>query len=161
MIDIHVMSNICHVMSNICHVCAKGAAPTDYGYHEWHIKHTPVCQLNFTGSANAMEIEAARIMFNRFEVYNLRYTQILCDGDSKTVTSLNASKIYNEVILKENCVNHVRKRLYNGIDKAKQNSKGNKQHLSGKGRITQKLQKQLSVSYMHAIKDGAHDVNNM
>ena len=37
---------------------------------------------------------------------------------------MNASKIYNEVILKEDCVNHMGKRLYNGIEKAKQNSKG-------------------------------------
>ena len=62
------------------------------------------------------------------------------------------------MILKEDCVNHVGKRLYNGIEKAKQNSKGSKQHLSGKGRITQK---QLSVSYMQELKDGAPDVNNM
>ena len=68
-----------------------------------------------------MEIEASRIMFGRSEeVYNLRYAWILCDGDVKTVTSLNASKIYNELIVKEDSVNHVGKRLYNGIEKAKQ-----------------------------------------
>ena len=69
-----------HVMSSICHVCAKGPATTDDGYHEWHTKHTPVCQRNFTGSANSMEIEAAKIMFGKSEeAHNLRYTRILCD----------------------------------------------------------------------------------
>ena len=34
-------------------------------------------------------------------------------------------------------------------------------HLTGRGRITQKLQKQLSVSYAQALKDGAPDVDKM
>ena len=101
-------------------------------------------------------------MFQRsIELYKCRYTRILCDGDAKAVTSLNNANIYTEPIVKEDCVNHVSKRLYNGIERLKQSSKGSKHHLSGKGRITQKLQKQLSISYSQALKDAAPDVQDM
>ena len=76
--------------------------------------------------------------FHLIQLYNARYIRILCDGGAKTVASLNNSHIYEDPIIKEDCVNHVSKRLYNGIEKLKQASKGTKPHLSGKGRMTQK-----------------------
>ena len=141
-----------YVMSNYCSICCKGTS-----------KHVHYCQKNFDGSATAMEVEAASIMFSRsIELYNLRYIRILCDGDAKTVATLNDSNVYEDIlIIKEDCVNHVSKRLYSGIERLKKSTKGTSQHLSGKGRVTQKLQKQLSVSYGQALKDGAPDVHKM
>ena len=151
-----------HIMSNFCIGCDKGPKSGDPSYDAWLSAHKTLCQKNYSGSACAMEVEAAKVIFRRsVDQYNLKYTRVLCDGDAKTVTTLNNAKIYTDTIVKEDCVNHVSKRLYNGIEKAKQASKGTKHHLSGKGRITQKLQKQLSVSYGQALKDGAPDVHCM
>ena len=151
-----------YVMSNYCFVCAKGLATSDANYDAWYNNHRTVCQKNFSGSSHAMEFEAAKVMFQRsIGLYKFRYTRILCDGDAKAVTSLNNANIYTEPIVKEDCVNHVSKRLYNGIERLKQSSKGSKHHLSGKGRITQKLQKQLSISYSQALKDAAPDAQYM
>ena len=78
------------------------------------------------------------------------------------MTTLNDSNVYKDiVIMKEDCVNHVSKRLYSGIERMKKCTKGTSQLLSGKGRVTQKLQKQLSVSYDQALKDGAPDMHKM
>ena len=145
-----------HIMSNFCIGCDKGPKSSDPSYDAWLSAHKPLCQKNYSGSAWRLEVEAAKVIFRRsVDQYNLKYTRVLCDGDAKTVTTLNNAKIYTDTIVKEDCGNHVSKRLYNGIEKAKQASKGTKHHLSGKGRITQKLQKQLSVSYGQALKDGA------
>ena len=101
-----------HVMSNYCFVCAKGLATSDANYDAWYNNHRTVCQKNFSGSSHAMEVEAAKVMFQRsIELYTFRYTRILCDGDAKAVTSLNKTNIYTEPIVKEDCVNHVSKRL--------------------------------------------------
>lgn len=88
--------------------------------------------------------------------------RVLCDGDAKTTGSLNANKVYGDKeISKVDCINHVSKRLYKGIETAKVSSKGTEHHLSGKGRVTKKLQKQLSVSYTQALKDNAPNVDKM
>ena len=145
-----------HIMSNFCIGCDNGPKSSDRSYDAWLSAHKPLCQKNYSGSAWRLEVEAAKVIFRRsVDQHNLKYTRVLCDGDAKTVTTLNNAKIYTDTIVKEDCVNHVSKRLYNGIEKTKQASKGTKHHLSGKGRITQKLQKQLSVSYGQALKDGA------
>ena len=99
----------------------------------WKILHTvpgkPSCKKIY--NSGAMEVEAAKRICQL--TYNLRYTTILCDGDAKTVTTLNNAAIYDTVIHKEDCVNHVAKRLYNGIESAKLASRGTKDHLAGKG----------------------------
>ena len=105
--------------------------------------------------------EHAKIMFQlSVEQYKLCHMSVLCDGDAKTISSLNNEGIYMDEILKEDCVNHVNKRLYKSIEKAKQDSKGTKHHLSGKGKVTKELRKR-SNSYAKALKDRAPDVKKM
>ena len=150
------------VLSNYCKSCKSAPDVNDPAYNAWLENHKSTCQKNYSGSSGAMEVEAAkRICQRSVDKYNLRYTTILCDGDAKTVTTLNNAGIYNTVIHKEDCVNHVAKRLYNGIESAKLASRGTKDHLAGKGRITKKLQKRLFVSYGQALKNGAPDVSEM
>ena len=70
-----------------------------------------------------MELASARAICERsIDKYKLRYNNILCDGDAKTVIALNDAKIYDQQIQKEDCVNHVTKRLYNGIEALKTKS---------------------------------------
>ena len=48
-----------------------------------------------------MEVEASKVLFGRSVVrHNLRYQICLCDGDAKTIHTLNSMKIYTEEIKK-------------------------------------------------------------
>lgn len=61
-----------------------------------------------------MEVEAARVLWRRsVQRHKLRYTTLLSDGDAKTFAELTKIKPYGEDIEidKEECINHVSKRL--------------------------------------------------
>ena len=67
-----------------------------------------------SGSSGMMEVEAARVLWQRsVERYKLRYTVLLSDSDAKTFNELTAIKPYGDEVPveKEECVNHVSKRL--------------------------------------------------
>ena len=68
--------------------------------------------INYTGSSNAMEVEAACRLRQRSEDHHdLRYTGFLSDCDSKAHKAVCDLDIYPEFILKEECINHVHKRM--------------------------------------------------
>ena len=53
-------------------------------YKEWYQTHAQSCQINYTRSSNAMEMEGAkRIWSCSVEKNNMRYVRMLGDGDSK------------------------------------------------------------------------------
>ncbi len=85
----------------------------DENFDEWLQSHSEKCSKNYEGSANSMEMECAKRIWERSEeTHKLRYTTILSDGDSKTYDSLVQNKVYGETeIKKEECVNHVAKRM--------------------------------------------------
>jgi hypothetical protein len=60
-----------------------------------------------------MEVAAADVLWRRSEALGMRYTTLLSDGDAKKYNHLNATKVYvnSTHIEKEECVNHVAKRL--------------------------------------------------
>ncbi|GFX94642.1 uncharacterized protein TNCV_3088711 [Trichonephila clavipes] len=65
-----------------------------------------------------MEMEAAAILWQRsIKECNMRYTCILSDGDSKTFQHLMSLNIYGKgkPIKKEECINHISKRLGTGL----------------------------------------------
>ena len=104
------------VLSTYCRGCSKAPAKDSPLYEAWQDKHLPTCDLNHFGSANSMEVASALKIFKRsIACYNLRYTQVLCDGDAKTIASLNKEHVYDIAIEKEDCVNHVAKRMSKGI----------------------------------------------
>lgn len=153
------------VLSNYCQGCAVGPKPGDDNYEEWLEKHKPQCQKNTDANAGQMEVEAARIMFERsFTKYKLRYINVLCDGDSRTYLALTQDKVYGYMVIKkQECVNHVKKRmgtsLRNLLDEHK--SKGRGLSMGGKGRLTQGLIKKLTNYYGWAIKSHPNDVPGM
>lgn len=63
-----------------------------------------------------METEAAERMWRRSEDMGFRYTSIISDGDSKSHENFQSLQIYGEGIAidKQECVNHVAKRLGTG-----------------------------------------------
>ncbi|KAJ4431994.1 hypothetical protein ANN_20606 [Periplaneta americana] len=85
-------------------------------YKQWYQSHKDagVCEKNFDGSSNAMEMKAAEILWTRsIRLCNMRYTTLLSDGDAKTHHHLQQLQVYGEGIdiRKEECVNHVAKRV--------------------------------------------------
>ncbi|KAJ4446482.1 hypothetical protein ANN_13178 [Periplaneta americana] len=85
-------------------------------YKQWYQSHKDagVCEKNFDGSSNAMEMKAAEILWTRsIRLCNMRYTTLLSDRDAKTHHHLQQLQVYGEGIdiRKEECVNHVAKRV--------------------------------------------------
>ena len=99
-------------MSNFCLKC-KIASEDSGATDEWKAAHAENCLKNFTGSANAMEVEAAKRIWQRsIEKHKFRYITILLDGDSKSILALAESNVYGDKpIHKKESVNHVSKRI--------------------------------------------------
>ena len=66
---------------------------------------------------------------------------MLCDGDSKSFNTVSVSKVYgdNVEITKEDCVNHVAKRMGTALRNLKAEAKAQKQPISGKGKLTEDM----------------------
>lgn len=64
--------------------------------------------------------EGARKIFTRsVDKYKLRYSTVISDGDSKTVSTLNREEVYGEVqIKKHECVGHNTEKGYNKPEKS-------------------------------------------
>ncbi|GBN94037.1 hypothetical protein AVEN_128683-1 [Araneus ventricosus] len=83
-----------------------------------HEAHKPECSENYVGSSNAMEVKAAEILWKRsVENCVMRYMSVLSDDDSKTYQDLLEFDVYDDSmnISKEECLNHVAKRLGTGL----------------------------------------------
>ncbi|KAA0198962.1 hypothetical protein HAZT_HAZT010739 [Hyalella azteca] len=103
------------VLSNFCHLCsAKKATLSSDEFALWMRTHTR-CKKNFEGKAGAMEKEATVKIWNRSTQLGLLYVTFLGDGDSaayKAVTEMNdGAGPYDVPVQKEECINHVSKRL--------------------------------------------------
>ncbi|GFS11484.1 hypothetical protein ElyMa_003087600 [Elysia marginata] len=127
-VDFHVMSSYCQ----LCTVVGDPFSKSDpKAYEEWlqHHQSTTLCSRNHDGTAGYMEICGAVTMWGRSLQHKMRYTQFVGDGDAKTIAAVNGRKFYGDVVVtKEECVNHVSKRLNAGLRKlvssmSKQNPK--------------------------------------
>ncbi|XP_075736299.1 uncharacterized protein LOC119161920 [Rhipicephalus microplus] len=107
------------VLSNFCLACSLH---NDMGGDEetWQAFHHPVCEKNCDCSSHAMEAEAAVRIWQRTVDYEtpLRFTIFLSDGDSKAYNGVCDANVYPDTpIEKEECTNHVAKRLGTGLRK--------------------------------------------
>lgn len=107
------------VISNYCLTCSRHK---DMGPDEevWQAFHGPVCEKNADCSSHAMETEAAMRIWQRTLTYDtpLHFMTFLSDGDSKAYSAVAESKVYGAVnIEKEDCTNHVAKRLGTALRK--------------------------------------------
>ena len=76
-IDYHVMSKHCTACQ-----CWENQDRSSDEYKTWKKGH--VCDINFTGSAPAMEPYGTLELFKRSLSFKLCYTNLFSDGDSKT-----------------------------------------------------------------------------
>lgn len=157
------------IMSKYCSEC--NAAKRDLGsktveFSIWFESHKPECAANFSGSSNAMEMKAAEILWKRsVDVCNMQYTTVLSDGDSKTFQHLLSLNVYGEdvKISKEECINHVAKRLGTGLRNKVAEWRGKGVTLGGKkeGSLKEDTILKLTNFYRKSIKDNVPDVQKM
>lgn len=159
------------LVSKYCHMCCVRA--DEYGegtatFLAWKKKHEELgeCNINFDGSSNAMEKEVAGILWRRSEQEcKMRYTVMLGDGDAKTFDYLVGEEIYGEGVelVKEECTNHVEKRLGTALRNLVQTEKARGVTLGGRGQATLKVDNinKLQSYYRLAIQKNAPDVQAM
>lgn len=152
------------VLCKFCHTSAK--AKQSFGeksqeYKDWHKDHQPQCQSSYDGSSPAMEVTAADILWKRSLTFKMRYTTLLSDGDSKTFNHLVNSEVYGPdiTIVKEECINHVAKRLGTSLRKLVKDNKtlGVTKHGSLKDVTITKLTRY----YQNAIRSNMNDRDSM
>lgn len=117
------------VLSNYCHTCARLATSRKRGciseakYTQRIESHN--CGKNFNGRSGAMETEAAVRLWQRSEeTMCLRYKVFVGDGDSSAYNGLvrmnNGKGPYETMLVeKQECLNHVGKRLGTRLQKLK------------------------------------------
>lgn len=147
------------VYSNFCAGCERGPKDDDPSYPSWKESHR--CQKNTDKKAGEMEVLAGLTLFQRsLEKHGLRYTTMLSDGDSRTYLALLESNVYGYIkIEKEDCVNHVEKRMGTSLRTAIGNHRGSRsESLGGKGKLTADLVTKLTSYYGWALKSHKGDV---
>ncbi|GFW97186.1 uncharacterized protein TNCV_631911 [Trichonephila clavipes] len=161
-VDFEVLSKCCHE----CSMAAKDMGEASPEFQIWKSGHSEKCQKNFDGSSGSMEMHAAYILWNRsISDCTMRYTTVLCDGDAKTHQHLNEKKVYGDdvVIVKEECVKHVAKRLGTALrNKVKEwRSKGVTLGGRKQGSLTDATITKLQNFYRKAIVDNVPEVEKM
>lgn len=123
-VDYEILSKYCHM----CTYTSNELGSDSPEFHIWYEGHKGECNKNFDGTSGAMEVQIADILWKRsVKESACRYTTILSDGDAKVFKHLTDEKIYDTPIEKEDCINHVKKRmgtaLRNAVQTAKQKGK--------------------------------------
>ncbi|XP_077517442.1 uncharacterized protein LOC144128181 [Amblyomma americanum] len=108
------------VLSNFCLACSRHKALPNEDI--WQAFHGPVCERNVDCSSHAMEAEAAVRIWRRSQSYDtpLQFKKFLSDGDSKAYAAVVEANVYGGAIEKEDCTNHVAKRLGTALRKLKE-----------------------------------------
>lgn len=91
-----------------------------------------------------MEVEAAGAIFS------MQYVTMLSEGNSNVFMYVANLGLYDKAILREDCINHMAKRLSSGIEELKVN-----RGLGGKRKLTNVLIKKLTNYRTTALKDSA------
>jgi hypothetical protein len=152
-----------YVMSKYCFGCVNAPAKDSPDYADWEAKHAPQCQKNYTGSSGNMEVHGAVKIWERsVEKHQLQYTTFIGDGDSAACTKLNEIEVYGPdvVVKKEECINHVSKRMFTALTNLKKKRQPG-EVIGGRGGLTDEMIKKLSNYFGKAIKDNTHSVEEM
>ena len=148
------------IFSVYCQSCAYattrcGSRDTSE-FKAWQETHEG-CNCNYSGSFGGMEVEAAEMLWgSSVDRLNFRYTTILSDDDSWSYKRLcDLQPCGPDVTIeKEECVNHVAKRMGTALNKLASEGKkaGNILGGSGHGRLTQNTIKNLKKYNGRAIR---------
>ncbi len=149
--DIVILSN--HYQKYSLELSQYGGVQS-HEFVQWYEEHKDNYDINYEASSNAMEKEAAAILWSTSKVKNnMMYTTFLRDGDSKAYNEVVELQPYHAYgpemeIIKEECLNHVDKKfltaLLNIITVYKHGGKG-------EGCLTQRKTLKLQVYYHLAV----------
>ncbi|RUS86508.1 hypothetical protein EGW08_005758 [Elysia chlorotica] len=153
-----------HVMSTYCHTCDSktGLREADpKAYETWEQAHlgSGTCNRNFHGTSGMMEAHAMKILWLRsLRKHNMRYVTVVSDGDAKAYNAVFQLQPYGPdcPIEKEDCINHVCKRMGTALRNLVSDASKRKVTLGGRGagRLTQKTISRLTTYYERAIRQG-------
>lgn len=127
------------VLSKFCRNCVltKAQLGEDSAeFYFWYNGHEASCDKNYDGSSPSMETYAAEILWKRSISYKFRYSTVVSDGDSKVYSHLCDLNVYGDSLKlsKEECVNHVSKRLGTALRNLVKTCRAQKITLGGKSR---------------------------
>ena len=94
------------------------------------------------------------------EKHKLRYMIMLSDGDSKSYDAVCQARFYGseKLIQKEDCINHVSKRMGTALRTLVDVSKAQGKSISGRGKLTKEKILKIQTFYGRAVKDNANDI---
>ncbi|XP_059169653.1 uncharacterized protein LOC131951318 [Physella acuta] len=156
-----------HVMSTHCPLCSTTGrtkkSESLAAYQEWYEDHKADCNINHTGSSGLMEAEAAKTMWKRSQDNGLRYTKFVSDGDCKTYNELLSLSPYDVPITKEECTNHVSKRLGTALRNLVAAEAKNGRTIGGRkaGSLTQAKMNLLQRYYKKAVASKCSNVEEL
>ena len=159
------------IRSKVCFQCkSKEHKKASAEYQTWWESHRPVCEINHYGSAESMEKDAAVKMFLRsIAKHNLKYTTYVGDGDSSSY-GVVADAVFQKygpeyLVLKEDCIGHIQKRMGNGLRSYKKGAKGLKLadggNVGGRGRLTDVVIDSFQNYYGYAIRANTNNLEKM
>ncbi|GFW02702.1 uncharacterized protein TNCV_2457161 [Trichonephila clavipes] len=175
-----INNKLSRVMKEVAEESMKMAAVKEYssspdnlltvsGDGTWKTRgHSSFIEKNYSGSAGKMEVDGMLRIFNRSEkLHNLKYSNYIGDGDTKTFNALSENKPYGDdyLIQKIECVGYVQKRMGTRLRKLilvyskKKLSDG--KTIGGKGRLTDSLIDKLAHYYGNAIRCNSTSVKEM
>ncbi|GFX31754.1 uncharacterized protein TNCV_170871 [Trichonephila clavipes] len=148
------------VLSSFCKGCdSYKGVKFGIKYNKWQRVHKISCRKNYSGSAGTMEVDGMLRIFNRSEkLRNLKYSNYIGDGDTKTFNALSENKPYGDdhLIQKIECVGHVQKRMGTRLRKLKlvysKKKLSDGKTIGGKGRLTDSLIDKLAHYYALMMK---------
>ena len=155
-LDYKVFSKFCQEC-NVWEKCDEGSVE----YFSWKLNHKDI---NFDGSAGAMEPAGFLQLFQQSLKYNMRFSTFISDGDSKTFSTLSEAQPYGKdhPVEKKDCVGHVQKRLGTALKNLKTTYRGvDGKTIGGKGKLTDKLMDTLQNYYGLAIRNNKGDIRGM
>ena len=108
-----------------------------------------------------MEVDSIKEMFSRsVNLFDVKYKYYIGDGDTKSFKGLVELNPYSDVIVeKRECVGHVEKRMGTRLRNAKKQNKGIGG--KGKGKLTDKVIKDLTIYYGLAIRRNSNSLEEM
>ena len=139
-------------------------------YINWWKLHKPSCLTNHSGSSNSMESEGTCEIFLRsIEKNSLKYCQFVSDRDTGSYGKVRGrlGEAFGDkyIVVKEECVGHVQKRLGSGLRELKRKQGGTKlsdgKVIGGKGRLTDKTIDIMQNYFGEAIGNNVGSVESM
>ncbi|GFU28228.1 uncharacterized protein TNCV_3762741 [Trichonephila clavipes] len=144
-----------------CEHAKSGLGENSAEFHVWYESRISLCAINHVGSSCVMEQKVALKLWQRSEDNGFRYTTLLSDADAITYHYLNTKEVYGPEIKikKEECMNHVSKRLGTSLRKAVKEwrAKGVSSGVKSRGSLKEETIKKISRYYQNAIRSKKGD----